>query len=155
MFMKRFLLFLSILFLISSNLHAEDPGSRFRQLSFLEGCWKGDWSGSNVYETWGNQDGSIMLGVSKTVSNGQVESFEFLHLGINGNDIRYTPYVNGSKSVFFLLTSLTPASAAFSNPDHDFPQLIKYERRGDQLHIMLSGEGKPQGYTLKSVSCRE
>jgi hypothetical protein len=144
-----------LLIFLSCSSIAADQQAEFQKLSFLEGCWKGETDGKVVYETWGNQDGNLMLGGSKTISKGKAQFFEFLSIVIKDGSIRYVPYVNGINTVSFPLVSSRELEAEFSNPQHDFPKSIKYVRNGSSLRITLSGDGKTEEYQLKSVSCVE
>ena len=138
-----------VLFFTSSAIANEE----LKQLSFLEGCWKGSIDGSTVYESWGNSDGQMMLGASKTVSKGSIETFEFLSILPLEGKIQYVPYVNGKKSVSFQLGQSNGSLAEFSNSAHDFPKNIRYERQGSELTIRLSGDGQDMTYTLNQVNC--
>jgi hypothetical protein len=139
-----------LLFLIASPLLANDD---FKQVGFLEGCWKGSMEGSTVYESWGNADGKMMLGTSKTVSKGAIESFEFLSIVPVEGKLQYVPYVNGTKSVSFAVGESSAKVAQFSNPSHDFPKVIRYELNGNKLTVRLSGDGPNISYELDRISC--
>jgi hypothetical protein len=147
-----FLISVLFIFLLSSSF-AADQKAEFQKLSFLEGCWKGETDGEVVYETWGNQDGNLMLGGSKTISKGKAQFFEFLSIVIKDGKIHYVPYVNGINTISFPLVSSGESEAEFSNPQHDFPKSIKYVRNGRSLQITLSGDGKIEEYVLNSISC--
>jgi hypothetical protein len=149
--MKQYLWFGVGVLLFATTLNANDR-TNFAKLGFLQGCWKGEAEGAIVYENWGNQDGNLMLGASKTILKGQPDSFEFLSL-VDGKEITYVPYVNGKSSVSFPAKHVSATSAEFSNPNHDFPKSIRYEREDDYLKISLSGDGPTIEYQLKSVSC--
>jgi hypothetical protein len=150
--MKQCLWFGVGILLFATTLNASDS-TNFAKLGFLQGCWKGEAGGAIVYENWGNPDGNLMLGASKTISKGQPDSFEFLSLVAGEDKITYVPYVNGKSSVSFPAKHVTATSAEFSNPNHDFPKSIRYERENDKLNISLSGDGPAIEYQLKSVSC--
>src|SRR5688572_27772802 len=120
--MKQSWWFLSFVLILSSFGHADNVKGNLEKLSFLEGCWKGEDKGSVVYESWGNSDGNVMLGASKTVSGGRLESFEFLSVVVKDQKILYMPYINGTNTVSFSLVQSGDATAEFSNPTHDFPK---------------------------------
>jgi hypothetical protein len=147
--MKKVLL---LILLFSSSAFANEG---LKQLSFLEGCWKGVIEDSVVYESWGNGDGQMMLGTSKTVSKGAIESFEFLSILSSEGEIRYVPYVNGKKSVSFPMSRNDGTMVEFSNPSHDFPKVIRYETGKDKLSIRLTGDGPNIEYALNRTSCSQ
>lgn len=142
-----------ILFVILIFTSTAFANEDWKQISFLQGCWKGTTGNSTVHENWGNSDGQMMVGASKTVSEGSIESFEFLAILPIEGKIHYVPYVNGTKSVSFALTQSSPTGAEFSNPAHDFPKMIRYELQGSRLMIRLTGDGPNIAYSLYRVSC--
>ena len=153
--MKKYLWLPIVLIFLTSVLSAANQDAELEKLSFLEGCWKGEMGGQVVYESWGNQDGNLMLGVSKTISGGKIEAFEFLSIVVKDAKIRYMPYVNGVNRVSFPLIVASATDAKFANPEHDFPKSIQYKRKGSNLSVALSGDGQMIEYELKFISCVE
>jgi hypothetical protein len=149
MHIKKFTLLSCLIFLSTSSLFAED----LQKYSFLEGCWKSEMNGSVVYESWGNQDGNIMLGSSKSIAGGKLESFEFLSIVSKDGNVLYMPYVNGRNTVSFLSIRATGSEAEFSNPNHDFPKTIRYKRDSDVLQVELLGDGDPVQYQMNATDC--
>jgi hypothetical protein len=153
--MSRYFMLSVLLISLSSVSFSVDQQAEFQNLSFLEGCWKGEANGQLIYETWGNQDGNFMLGGSKTISGGKTKFFEFLSIVMKDGKIHYVPYVNGINTVSFPLIASGKSDAQFSNPEHDFPQSIKYVRDGSSLRITLSGGDKTEAYVMNSIRCGE
>jgi hypothetical protein len=53
---------------------------------------------------------------------------------------------------------LSDSTVVFANPTHDFPQFVRYRRRGaDELHARVDGKmgGKDQGFDsrYRKVAC--
>lgn len=107
------------------------------QLAFLAGTWRNEW-----YEaTYTTPAGGMVLSVNKEFRNGKVTFFELERFDVQNGRVVMQPYLNGKQSpVSFPLHVLEPGRAHFSNPAHDFPQDLVYERvGGNKLQIRLTG----------------
>jgi hypothetical protein len=88
-----------------------------------------------------------------------VTSYEFTTIAAEGDsDLVLTPRPVGQPPADFSLTKLRPGMAVWSNPRHDFPQVISYRRLGsDSLAARIEGPG-PNGtrsseWKMKKVPC--
>ena len=54
--------------------------------------------------------------------------------------LSYFSMPNGAAQTEFEMTSHEAQRVVFSNPAHDFPQRVIYERSGDTLHARIEGE---------------
>lgn len=115
------------------------------KLTWLKGCWEGDVYGSYVTESWGDSSGDLMLGFSKTVNRGTVESFEFLKILLISGEVQYTPYILGKAADPFKLTKVSANSAVFENLKNDFPKTIEYQNDKNKLEIVLKGTNERGG----------
>src|SRR3989338_7760363 len=102
---KYALLSVAILFIMNSSMAESINKNTLEKLSFLTGCWKGNVEGALVLESWGQEEGNMMLGTSKTIVENKVVSFEFLKISVENNEVIYTPYVEGEKNVSFKLVT--------------------------------------------------
>ena len=68
-----------------------------------------------------------MLGVSRTVKDGKMRSFEYLRVVEQGGGLVYVAQPGGKSATEFVLTELAGQRAVFQNPRHDNPQQIVYE----------------------------
>jgi hypothetical protein len=60
-----------------------------------------------------------------------------------GGGLVYVAQRGGRPPTDFVLTELTPDSATFENPAHDFPKMIRYAKRGDgTLEARVSDGGQ-------------
>lgn len=118
-----------------------------RAPDWLSGYWLSCENGEQVAENWIGAGSGTLLGVNLT--RGQQTSFEFLQVGANANGgLSYYSMPNGrSPPTEFAMISHEGQRVVFSNPGHDFPQRITYERTGNQLHARIEGEvdGRTQG----------
>jgi hypothetical protein len=94
-----------------------------------------------------------MLAIGRTLSGPQMTSFEFLCIVEREGSLAYTAMPNGrSPATYFMLTNITPDSATFENPAHDYPRLIRYSRLPDgslQTTISAGGDVRARSFTLK------
>lgn len=127
---------------------AQSPLDR---LGWLGGCWESA-SGSRVtVEMWLPPDGALMVGASRTVVRGQARAYEHLRLRADGEDVVYTAIPSGQAETDFRSTVLSDSAFTVENPDHDFPQRIRYRRTApDALHVRVEGPGPdgPRGFDL-------
>jgi hypothetical protein len=83
-------------------------------------------------ERWGPPAGGMMIGTSQTVKNGRTVSFEFLRIGLDGGTPVYIAQPGGKTPVAFRAVA-GKKGITFLNPEHDYPQRIRYWREGDAL----------------------
>lgn len=125
--------------LLATSLAAGPP---ITDLSWLAGCW----SAGSTTECWLPPAGGVLVGVGHTVRAGEPASFEHLVVQETPAGLVYTASPKGQAATSFLLVERGPRSVVFENPDHDFPQRIRYARTGDTLVATVSGaaaEGDP------------
>jgi hypothetical protein len=81
-----------------------------------------------------------MLGMSRTVEGDSTRSWEHLVIRPGAAGLVYEASPSGQPSAAFLASLVSDTSAVFENLTHDFPQQIRYARRGmDSLLAMVSG----------------
>ena len=88
-----------------------------------------------------------MLGVNRTMVSGRTVAFEFLRLQERGQGVVLLASPEGRcPATPFSLVELEKNRAVFSNPEHDFPQQVVYERVGDRLNASIEGveDGEPK-----------
>lgn len=113
--------------------HAEDiemptpARARIRNLEWLAGNWIGTKGTRSTEERWSPPLGGAMLGVSRTVSGGNMTAFEYLRIVPRNRGLVYIAQPGGGAATEFVLTELTSTRAVFDNPRHDYPKRIVYE----------------------------
>ena len=116
-------------------------------LDFMAGCWRGASNGGTVIdEYYTPPSANLMLGVSRYSKAGRVTSYEFTTIAAVGDsDLVLTPRPAGQVPADFSLSRLEPGAVVWSNPRHDFPQVIGYRKLGpDSLAVRIEGPG-PNG----------
>jgi hypothetical protein len=129
-------------------------------LGFMAGCWRGAaGEGTVIDEYYTAPSDNLILGVSRYTRGGRVTTYEFTTIAARGDsDLVLTPRPEGQSPADFSLTRLQPGMAVWSNPRHDFPQVISYRRLGaDSLAARIEGPG-PNGtrsseWKMGKVSC--
>ena len=124
----------------SATLVAEDPAAR--RFEWLSGHWCGEGGGELMEEMWLPPEGSVALGVGRTVRNGITTSHEFLRIETRDGVTSLTAIHNGQAPTPFKLTASGSDWARFENPQHDFPQRIEYRRTPSGLHAEIAGPGE-------------
>lgn len=116
-------------------------------LGFMAGCWRGASEGGTVIDEYYTPPSeNLILGMSRFTKGERVTSYEFTTIAARGDsDLVLTPRPSGQSPADFNLTRLEPGIAVWSNPLHDFPQVISYRRLGtDSLAARIEGPG-PDG----------
>lgn len=113
---------------------AEAPG-------WLAGSWCGGRGDTRIEEVWLRPGGGLMLGMSRTGGPRRTE-FEHLRIETQGGTLVYQAQPQGRPAVPFTIGRQGADFVEFDNPQHDFPQRIRYQRQGDQLRAEISGPGR-------------
>ena len=118
-------------------------------LGWLAGCWEGRGGGGRNQECWMPPEGGMMLGVSRVLSQ-RGTMFEFLRIAAHGEGLAYLASPRGKEAVAFTLVENDGRRAVFTNPWHDFPQRIIYQRDGDALTARVEAErdGEWRGFDV-------
>ena len=133
---------------------SDPPETGIDDLAWMQGRWESVSGDRWVEEIWSPPRGGTMFGISRTGQGDSLREFEFLRLqrGEDGS-LAYLASPGGRPAVAFTLTQATESSATFSNPAHDFPQRIRYERIGDTLRATVSAAdgGNAMSWTFRRL----
>lgn len=116
------------------------------RLAWLAGCWAAEDGEPGSGEQWMVPAGGVMLGMSRTLSQSRVRSFEFMRIAPDGEggSLSYFAQPQGRPATAFALRSLSSTEAVFENPAHDFPQRVVY-RYEAPVHLRARLEGRVDG----------
>ncbi len=124
---------------------AQNKEQKIEDIAWLSGCWESHDKAKHLFvsEQWMKPAGGMMLGIGRTVKNGEAVDFEFMRIEQKGDDIFFIahPKANKEETPFKLIRSAT-SEAVFENPDHDFPQRVIYKRQGTKLTGRIEGNNK-------------
>jgi len=110
------------------------PPARVSDLAWMSGRWVPEtWNERWEEEIWSEPRGGIMLGYGRAGNGERLREFELLRIqaGEDGVPVYYAQLGNNAP-VGFRLVAHDGNVATFENPQHDFPQRIRYERMGSE-----------------------
>jgi hypothetical protein len=128
---KALVIIVTILVASLPAAEAADPAASLADLAWLSGGWKMESSGRLIEEHWTTPAGGAMLGMSRTIKNGKMVAFEFLRIEQRDGGLFYIAQPQGAPPTEFRRISSTTNEWVFANPQHDFPQRIRYRRNPD------------------------
>lgn len=116
------------------------PGTNVADLAWLSGRWESvSPNGRWTEENWSAPRGGIMLGHSRSGAGETLREFEFLRLQAGADGVpAYLAQPGGRPATAFRLTAREGTSVTFDNPQHDFPQRIRYVRTGNVMVATIS-----------------
>lgn len=120
-------------------------------LQWMLGHWQREGlpAGSSGEEHW-ERRGDAFVGTGSRRRAGAVVFVETLRLEADGDTVSYVADVaENPQPVRFALVAQTSDSAVFENLRHDFPKRISYQRRGDALEVVISGDGRQARFAFR------
>ena len=127
---------------VPAALPVKGVAARISDAAWIGTTWSGT-SANNVTteERWTPPAGGVMLAAARTRRGADTPAFEFLCIAEREGSLVYFAMPNArTPATAFVLTAITPDSATFENPTHDFPKLIRYSRLADgSLQTTISG----------------
>jgi hypothetical protein len=125
--------------------------------AMLEGCWeRTSASGRKFNENWSSRNGRL-IGTAQAVAPDGVRDLEQLRIYLDAATLVYDAHPSGQARQQFRATEVSATRLVFENPEHDFPQRITYERRGDSLAARVEGDRagrrQPQMFAFARVPC--
>ena len=107
---------------------SDDHSGDVDQLAWMTGSWSMEAGSTIIEEHWTHVAGESLLGTSRTIRGGKMVAFEFLRIVTRTDGIYYIAQPSGRPGTEFKLTRITDGEVVFENPEHDFPQWIRYQR---------------------------
>lgn len=115
---------------------AADPGLP----GWLTGCWRQASAALVVEEMWLAPQGGAMVATGRTLRQDSMIAWEQLVVRRQGPGLVLEATPSNQLRATFTATLVSDTLLRFENPQHDFPQVIRYERRGpDSLIAVVSG----------------
>lgn len=122
--------------LLASASHAETPAAA---PNWMAGAWAESRDGRWTEEYWTPERGGVMLGAGRSGKGDKLGSWEQTRIerGADGKWI-FWGAPDGSKPTPFTMISSNKTEIVFANPEHDYPQRIRYWREGKLLKAEIS-----------------
>jgi hypothetical protein len=141
---------LPALLLLPALSQAGDPGQH--ALDWLIGCWMTP--DGSAQEVWVADSDGGLSGFSVSVADNKVSFYETLTIrpGSDGALV-YTAHPSGQASTSFTATEITENGVTFVNPDHDYPQQIRYTRVSGSLQATISLLDGSRPVSFDKVAC--
>lgn len=113
------------------------------KVQWLVGTWKNKTTRGIIYETWIKKNENELSGKSYTKKGNDTIVFENIRLVKERDGLFYIPTVKGQNDnlpVRFAMKTISETQLIFENPNHDFPQVISYQKiTPDSLVAEISG----------------
>jgi hypothetical protein len=142
-----------------SGLRAQE--SQLRRVAWLAGCWAAENEEQGSGEHWLPLAGGTMLGVARTVRNGETVEHEFLQIRENADgEVIYIASPSRQQETTFVATNVAEDAVTFENPEHDFPQRIVYRALPESRLVVriegaLEGTQRAVDFPMKRVRCED
>ena len=129
---------------------AGEPGEH--PLDWLTGCWVTP--DGSAQEVWVADSDGGLNGFSVSIADNKVSFYETLTIrpGVDGALV-YTAHPSGQATTSFTATEMTENSVLFVNPDHDYPQQIRYTRVAESLQATISLLDGSRPVSFEKVAC--
>jgi hypothetical protein len=120
---------------------AETAGQRqLDQLAWMAGTWRDDSRpGWTTEEMWLAPRRGTLLGLSREVFDQRTREFEYMRVAVDHDGgLGFYASLNGNEAVRFDVTEASATQLVVTNPAHDYPQRIVYQRQGNRLTATIS-----------------
>lgn len=127
---------------VPTNTKEEKSKSRLEKADWLLGSWKGSSGGGTISETWIKSGNNAYKAETYLVFGADTVFREYTRLNKAGNSLHCIitiPDQNEAKPVVFKLSKQEDDLLVFENQEHEFPQLIVYQRKQDSVIAEISG----------------
>ena len=128
-------------------------------LAWLSGCWAAANREVGSGDQWMPPAGGTMIGVSRSVRDGETVAFEFIRI-VEQEDggLEFIASPSGQNTTSFFMLSLSDREVIFENPDHDFPQRIIYRLMSDEdllgrIEGTIDGTERAVDFPMKKIDC--
>ena len=117
----------------------------------MSGCWEN--AAGTYREVWSAPDHGYLFGHALSLMAGEVTFFEQTRID-PGKVYVYNAYPGGDGPSPFPEVERDETSVTFANPDHDYPQSIRYVRDGDRMVATISLMDGSDGQGFSFRPCR-
>lgn len=151
--MKQLLLICLVLLFFTSCYNPTSQQS-MTDLNAIKGEWE-SYKGIQFNENWRYENENTLEGEGYSMNGNDTSFFESLVIFKERDSIYYSVIFKKESSVNFLLTDASRTEWTFTNPENDYPSIIKYELENDTLLFVTTANirgNKEQFFYLKRKS---
>ena len=121
--------------------------------AFLSGCWEQKHEGGGwTEECWTDTRGGLMIGSGRDGKGDEVGHWEWMRIerGADGS-LTFYGSPKGAAAVGFKATEADAKSITFINPNHDYPQRVRYvlTEAGLDAEVSLADGSKPNRWSYR------
>lgn len=143
----RVLIALLLIPMLASGAHTAQSG-----LNWLAGCWVS--ADKSSQEVWVVESDNSLIGFAVALGVEEVVFYEVLSIKQNADSLwTYSAHPSGQAPTSFLAVETGESSVVFSNPNHDYPQEIRYRRNGSRLYATISLRGGANPKSFDKTAC--
>ena len=122
------------------------------EFSWIAGCWVTP--DSSAQEVWVVENERSLAGFAVTITDSKIGFYELMSIRRSeGESWTFTAHPSGQSSASFVAVEIDDSSVVFANPQHDYPQEIRYKREGDRLYATISLIGGVNPSSFDKVAC--
>jgi hypothetical protein len=121
-----------------------------KALAWMAGSWELREGSSCTEEYWTQPTDDTLIGLSRTVKDGQTRSFEFMRIEARADGVYYVAQPSGRPPVDFKLSTEPGPELTFVNPGHaDHLKRIVYRRDGEGgMAARIEGENNGKAFVV-------
>ena len=147
-------LLLSMAFSVQGQDSVEAPSAKnIHQLEWLLHSWQRTnvRPGSKAFEKWEKVSNSKFEGLGWTMKGSDTTFVEKLRIEAKEGKLYYVADVPDNPApTYFLITEITEEGFVSENPKHDFPKMINYQMKEEELVVIISdGADKKMGFIFE------
>jgi hypothetical protein len=121
-------------------------------LNWLAGCWVT--TDKSSQEVWVVDKDESLIGFAVSLGAEEIVFYEVLSVKQNAEGSwTYSAHPSGQASASFTAVETGESSVLFANPNHDYPQEIRYRRDGDRLYATISLQGGADSRSFNKTAC--
>ena len=128
-------------------------------IAWLAGCWAGRTGKVEFREHWMRPAAGMMLGMGRTTTEGKLVGYEAMRIELDAGGVPvFVAKPSDKPEARFKSVNYDEKGISFENPDHEFPQRIKYQLKADgSLDARIEGNYKGREarveFPMKRTSC--
>lgn len=118
--------------------------------TWMSGCWERRAGERSTGEDWTPAFGNTLFGLSHTMVGDELRAWELLRIGPGEDGLTYYALPSGQALTAFPAVQAGADSITFENPEHDFPQRLRYFRIArDSLGVRAETLDGARGFEIR------